>query len=308
MAEARAGAGATSGDKAGGIILPFALVTLIWSSTWIVIRDQLGSVPPSWSVCYRFLLAGIAMAAFARMRGVSLRIGGAGLLFAALLGTAQFVLNFNFVYRAEQYLTSGVVAVIYAMLLIPNSVLAFLAFRQPVTRGFIAGSAIAMAGIVMMLVHEYRAADVAPDKVLLGAAFSIAGLLSASAANVMQGMEIARRLPMIAVLAWAMLIGAAVDAAFAWIVAGPPVIEPRLGYLAGIAYLGIAGSVVTFPLYFRLIQRIGAGRAAYTSVLIPVIAMLISTLLEGYRWTGFAAPGALLAVAGMVIALRAKKA
>ena len=289
-------------------MLPFALVTLIWSSTWIVIRDQLGSVPPSWSVCYRFLLAGIAMAAFARMRGVSLRIGGAGLLFAALLGTAQFVLNFNFVYRAEQYLTSGVVAVIYAMLLIPNSVLAFLAFRQPVTRGFIAGSAIAMAGIVLMLVHEYRAADVAPDKVLLGAAFSIAGLLSASAANVMQGMEIARRLPMIAVLAWAMLIGAAADAAFAWIVAGPPVIEPRLGYLAGIAYLGIAGSVVTFPLYFRLIQRIGAGRAAYTSVLIPVIAMLISTLLEGYRWTGFAAPGALLAVAGMVIALRAKKA
>ena len=168
---AEAGAGATSGDKAGGIILPFALVTLIWSSTWIVIRDQLGSVPPSWSVCYRFLLAGIAMAAFARMRGVSLRIGGAGLLFAALLGTAQFVLNFNFVYRAEQYLTSGVVAVIYAMLLIPNSVLAFLAFRQPVTRGFIAGSAIAMAGIVLMLVHEYRAADVAPDKVLLGAAF-----------------------------------------------------------------------------------------------------------------------------------------
>ncbi len=308
MAEARAGAGATSGEKAGGIILPFGLVTLIWSSTWIVIRDQLGSVPPSWSVCYRFLLAGIAMAAFARMRGVSLRIGGAGLLFAALLGTAQFVLNFNFVYRAEQYLTSGVVAVIYAMLLIPNSVLAFLAFRQPVTRGFIAGSAIAMAGIVMMLVHEYRAADVAPDKVLLGAAFSIAGLLSASAANVMQGMEIARRLPMIAVLAWAMLIGAAADAAFAWIVAGPPVIEPRLGYLAGIAYLGIAGSVVTFPLYFRLIQRIGAGRAAYTSVLIPVIAMLISTLLEGYRWTGFAAPGALLAVAGMVIALRAKRA
>ena len=66
--------------------------------------------------------------------------------------------------------------------------------------------------------------------------------------------------------------------------------------------------MVTFPLYFRLIQHIGAGRAAYTSVLIPVIAMLISTLLEGYRWTGFAAPGALLAVAGMVIALRAKKA
>ena len=295
-------------DTAKTVLIPFALVTLIWSSTWIVIRDQLGSVPPSWSVCYRFLLAGIAMAIFARLRGVSLRIGGAGMLFAGLLGTAQFVLNFNFVYRAEQHLTSGVVAVVYAMLLIPNSLLAFLAFRQPVTRGFIVGSAIATAGIVMMLVHEYRAADVAPDAILLGAAFSILGLLSASAANVMQGTEIARRLPMMAVLAWAMLIGAAIDAVFAWVTAGPPVIEWRLGYLAGIAYLGIAGSVVTFPLYFRLIQTIGAGRAAYTSVLIPVIAMLISTLFEGYRWTGFAAPGALLAVAGMVVALRSKKA
>ncbi len=291
----------------GGIALPFLLVTLIWSSTWIVIRDQIGAVPASWSVCYRFLLAGIAMAAFAKMRGVSLRIGGAGILFAALLGTAQFVLNFNFVYRAEQHLTSGVVAVIYAMLLIPNSVLAYLAFRQPVTRSFLAGSAVAMAGIVMMLVHEYRAADVAPDKVLIGAAFSIVGLLSASAANIMQGMEIARRLPMVAVLAWAMLIGAGVDAVFAWMTVGPPVIEPRIGYLAGIAYLGIAGSVVTFPLYYRLIQRVGAGRAAYTGVMIPVLAMLISTLVEGYRWTGFAAPGAVLAVVGMVIALRAKR-
>jgi len=123
-----------------GVFLPFILVTLIWSSTWIVIRDQLGNVPPSWSVCYRFLLAGSAMAIFARLRGLPLNIGGRGLAFAGLLGTAQFVMNFNFVYRAEHYLTSGVVAVIYAMLLIPNSTLAYLFFRQPVSRAFIAGS------------------------------------------------------------------------------------------------------------------------------------------------------------------------
>ena len=295
-------------ESRGGVVLPFILVTLIWSSTWIVIRDQLGSVPASWSVCYRFALAGVAMMAFARMRGVSLRIGGAGMIFAGLLGTAQFVLNFNFVYRAEEHLTSGVVAVFYAMLLIPNSILAWIVFRQPVSRAFIAGSAVAMTGIAMMLVHEYRAASVDPDKVLLGVGFSVIGLCSASAANVMQGMDIARRLPMVAMLAWAMLIGAGINALFAWVTAGPPVIEPRLTYLLGIGWLALAGSVVTFPLYFRLIQRLGAGRAAYTAVLIPVIAMLISTLVEGYRWTGLAASGALLAIVGMVIALRAKKA
>ena len=297
----------------GGIIIPFILVVLIWSSTWIVIRDQIGSVPASWSVCYRFALAGVAMAAFARWRGVSLAIGRSGLLYAALLGVAQFVLNFNFVYRAEHYLTSGLVAVVYAMLLIPNSILSFLIFRQPVSRTFIGGSVVAVTGIVLMLLHEYHAAlseagAVRPDMVLLGAGFAFAGLISASAANVMQGMEIARRLPMVAVLAWAMLIGAGVDALYAWAKIGPPTFDMRPGYILGVGWLGLAGSVVTFPLYFTLIQRMGAGRAAYTSVLIPVIAMLISTMAEGYRWSALAILGALLAIAGMGIALRSKAA
>ena len=302
------GAGMTGpSDGKGGVILPFLLVTLIWSSTWIVIRDQLGAVPPSWSVCYRFLLAGIGMALLGLVRRVPLRLPREGYIFAALLGLAQFVLNFNFVYRAEHHLTSGVVATVYAMLLIPNSILAWIAFRQPVGRAFLLGSLVAIAGIAMLLLKEYRAAPVSADAVLLGVALSVAGLLSASVANIMQGMEIARRLPMVAVLTWAMLIGSAVDAVYAWITVGPPVMEWRAGYMLGIAWLGIAGSVVTFPLYFRLIQRVGAGRAAYSGVLTPVVAMLISTVAEDYRWTPLALWGAVLAVAGMVVALRSKR-
>lgn len=289
-----------------GVVLPFLLVVLIWGSTWIVIRDQLGTVPPSWSVCYRFALAGVAMALFAWARGVDMRIGARGIAFAALLGTAQFALNFNFVYRAEHHVTSGVVAVIYALLLIPNSILARIFFGQRVTAMFLAGSLVAIAGIGLMLLHEYRAAALAADGILLGAALCGAGLLSVSIANVMQGAQIARRLPMLAVLAWAMLIGAALDAAFAWVTVGPPVVETRGGYLLGIAWLALAGSVVTFPLYFQLIQRIGPGRAAYASVLTPVVAMLISTLVEGYRWSMLSTAGAVLAIVGMIIALRSK--
>ena len=297
-----------SSEARGGVILPFLLVTLIWSSTWIVIRDQLGAVPPSWSVCYRFLLGAAGMALFATIRRVPLRLPPAGIAFAGALGVAQFVLNFNFVYRAEHYLTSGVVATVYALLLIPNSILAWIAFRQPVSRAFILGSLVAIAGIMLLLLREYRAAPVSAEAVLVGIALSIAGLVSASSANVMQGMQIARRLPMAAVLTWGMLIGSAVDAAYAWATVGPPVIEWRAGYLFGIVWLGIAGSVVTFPLYFQLIQRVGPGRAAYSSVLIPVIAMLISTVFEDYRWSTLSVAGAVLAVAGMVIALRAKTA
>ena len=297
-----------SSEAKGGVVLPFLLVTLIWSCTWIVIRDQLGAVPPSWSVCYRFLLGAVGMALFAMIRRVPLRLPPAGIAFAGALGLAQFVLNFNFVYRAEHYLTSGIVATVYALLLIPNSILAWIAFRQPVSRAFILGSLVAIAGIMLLLLREYRAAPVSADAVLVGIALSVAGLLSASSANVMQGMQIARRLPMAAVLTWGMLIGSAVDAAYAWATVGPPVIEWRAGYLFGIAWLGIAGSVITFPLYFQLIQRVGPGRAAYSSVLIPVIAMLISTVFENYRWSTLSAAGAVLAVAGMVIALRAKTA
>jgi drug/metabolite transporter (DMT)-like permease len=248
------------------------------------------------------------MALFALARRVPLRLPLAGIAFAAVLGIAQFVLNFNFVYRAEHYLTSGVVATVYALLLIPNSILGWIAFRQPVSRSFILGSLVAIAGIALLLLREYRAAPVSAEAVLLGIALSAAGLLSASTANVMQGMQIARRLPMAAVLTWAMLIGSMADALYAWATVGPPVMEWRTGYLLGIAWLGIAGSVVTFPLYFQLIQRMGPGRAAYSSVLVPVIAMLISTVAEGYRWSTLSAAGALLAVAGMVIALRAKSA
>jgi drug/metabolite transporter (DMT)-like permease len=78
-------------------------------------------------------------------------------------------------------------------------------------------------------------------------------------------------------------------------------------YWAGTAYLAIAGSVVTFPLYYTLIRELGAGKAAYNGVAVIVIAMLISTVFEGYRWSALAVAGAVLATAGLVIALRARK-
>lgn len=290
-----------------GVLIPFVIVTLIWGSTWLVIRHQISDVPPSWSVCYRFLLAATGMFALAAVRRVPLNLGTAGFAFAACLALAQFVANFNFVYRAEQHLTSGIVAVLYALLLIPNSLLAWIVFRQPVTRGFLIGSAIAVAGVALLFLREYRTAAVDPGAVLAGLLLSLGGLMSASAANIMQGTRIAHRLPMVAVLAWAMLIGGAMDGALAWAIEGPPVFDASPAYLFGVAYLGIAGSVITFPLYFRLIQRIGAGRAAYNGVLVPVIAMLLSTLFEGYAWSGLAAAGAALSLVGTLVAMGSRR-
>ncbi len=289
------------------ILIPLGIVTLIWGSTWLVIRDQIGVVPVSWSVSYRFLVAGLTMAAFALLKGERLRMDGRGWRFAAILALAQFVCNFNFVYRAEAYVTSGLVAVVFALLVVPNAIFGRIFLRQKVGRQFIVGSTVAMAGVALLFVNEARVDPHGSTSALIGIGFTLCAVLSASTANVMQGTESARRYPMATMLAVAMLIGAAMDAAYAWGTAGPPVVEMRLGYIAGILYLGVFASAIAFTLYFSVIRVIGPAKAAYSGVLTPVIAMLLSTVFEGYRWSTLAAAGAVLAGIGLVIALRARR-
>lgn len=289
------------------VLIPFAIVTLIWGSTWYVIKDQLAVVPPSWSVTYRFAVAGVAMLIWAAMRKERLTLDARGMMFAGVLGVTQFVLNYNFVYISEQYITSGVVAIVYALLLVPNAILARIFLGQRMGRQLMLGSAIAIAGVGLLFVHEARLDGIAAGKVVLGIGIAFAGLLFASIANVMQGTRTAKAYPMAAMLGWAMLIGAALDGLWSLATAGPPVIETRWGYWAGILYLGVFGSAIAFHLYFRLIQSIGPTKAAYTGVAIPVIAMVLSTLFEGYRWSWTAAAGSALALAGLVVALRARR-
>ncbi len=287
------------------VLIPFLLVTLIWSSTWIVIKDQIGTVPAPWSVTYRFLIAAAAMFAIASATGARLAIGREGHVLAAVLGTAQFGFNFNFVYAAEHYVTSGLVAVVFALLMVPNALFSRLFFAQPISRRFLAGSAVALAGVALLFVQEARASSTSPAATLAGIGLTLLGVLCASAANVMQLSEGVKARPLAALLAWAMLYGAVLDAVLALVLHGPPVAEARIGYWAGLLYLGLIGSALTFPLYFDVIRRIGPGKAAYSAVLIPILAMAISTFAEGYRWSALAAAGGVLAILGLVIALRA---
>ncbi|MFM5892962.1 MAG: EamA family transporter, partial [Novosphingobium sp.] len=123
----------------------------------------------------------------------------------------------------------------------------------------------------------------------------------------LQGTEAARRQPMVTMLAWGLVFGALGDAAYAWALHGPPLLDPRPQYLWGIAYLALVGTVATFPIYTALIRDWGPGKAAYNGVAVPVVAMGLSTLFEGYRWTGLAVGGALLAMTGLLIALGGRK-
>jgi drug/metabolite transporter (DMT)-like permease len=289
------------------VLVPFAIITLIWGSTWLVIRDQLGVVPPSWSVTYRFLTASVAMFAYALVTGTPLRVARRDWPLVLLVGFAQFVLNFNLVYRAEQYVTSGLVAVVFALLLVPNAVLARIFLKQGLSRPFAIGSLVALVGIGLLFAHELKLDGSDNRAVFRGIGLTLLAVLSASTANVVLASERARSLPVATMVAWSMAVGTLADGAIAWVTTGPPAFDARPGYIIGVLYLGVAASALAFLLYYRIIREIGPARAAYSSVLIPILAMGFSTAFEGYRWSVTAALGGALTLAGLIVALSARR-
>lgn len=299
---------ATQAPSQARAVAAFVLVTLIWGSTWLVIKDQISStVPASWAVTWRFVVAAAGMFVLALARRERLVLPRRAMAVALVMGLFQFFANFQFVYQAEHFITSGLVAVLFALLMVPNALLARVFVKAEVSGRFIAGSAVALVGIALLLLHEYRAAPAGGAAVLTGIVLTCGAILSASIANVMQATERARRQSVVVLIGWAMVFGTIADGVFAWVVAGPPVFDASPRQLAGLAYLAIVGSVVTFPLYFALIRDWGPGKAAYNSVAVPVVAMALSTFFEGYQWTLLASGGAVLAMIGLLIALSGRK-
>ena len=288
------------------VLIPFMLTGTIWGSTWFVITGQIAGVPAAWGVFFRFMLATPALFALAAVMGNRLRLNRAEQMLALGVGIAQFSGNFLFVYNAEQHITSGIVAVMFALLMVPNAIFARVFIGERVQGGFIGGSLVAIAGVALLLVHEWNAAPLGGD-VALGIVLAIGGMLAASLANVVQANPTGRGVPMVSLLAWAMLYGTGFDLVYALATEGAPAIPDAWQFWAGTAYLAIIGSVVTFPLHYNLVREIGAGRTAYNAIVTVCVAMLLSTLFEDFRWDLLSASGMALALIGMGLALRARR-
>lgn len=291
------------GSTFRSVTLPFIVFTLIWGSTWTVIRGQLGTVAPQWSVAYRFIIAAAAMATVAVVKGESLNLGRRAVAVAAFLGFMQFCVNFNAVYLAERHITSGVVATVFALLLIPATLMAWALLGQRPSARFVWSSLVAVAGIALLFVHELHEHTASAGQVVAGIGITLVGMIGAATANVVQARPEIRRYPLFALLAWSMAAGAIIDALIALAMTGAPTFDPSFSYWGGVLYLALFGSVLTFSLYYPVVRRIGPAKAAYSSAIVPIIAMGFSTWLEHYRWTALAITGALLAVGGMAAAL-----
>jgi len=300
---------ATGAPPAVSSLVLFLVPSVIWGTTWLAIKFQLGTVAPEVSVVWRFALAAVLMVGWCLVRGVPLRFGLRTHLAFVLLGLLLFGANYVLVYRSELHLTSGLVAVLFAFMVFWNLLGARVLFGTPAPRAVLAGAVLGVAGVALLFWPEVAALRAGTTSgQAAGIALAVASTLLASAGNLFSQRLLGRGIPVVPATALGMGWSAVAVAAWCAATGIPFTFDPRPGYVLSLVYLAVLGSVVAFVSYLTLVRRIGAGRSGYTAALIPAIAMAVSTVFEGYRWTPGALAGMVLVLTGTVLVLRAKQA
>lgn len=280
--------------------------SFIWGTTWLTIKFQLGTVAPEVSVAYRFGLASVLLFGWCALRGIGLKFDLRTHASLALLGLLQYGVNYVLVYLGERHLTSGLVAVVFVLLVVWNIIGARLFFRDLTPAAVVVGAAFGMVGVALVFwpeVAQLRGAQGSG----VGIVLAVLSTFVASAGNLWSQRVYGRGVSLLSSTAWAMLYASLAVAAYCAARGIPFAFEATFPYVASLAYLALFGSVFAFLGYLTLIQRVGAGPAGYTAAMTPVLAMITSTLFEGYRWTPLAATGMALVVAGNVMVLRGKR-
>ena len=288
------------------VLLLYATVVLIWGSTWAAIPFQLGTVAEEVSVAYRFGLAALALYAYAHVSRRPLRLPATAYPLVFLQGALLFCINYFFVYYGTAHLTSGIVAVLFSSILILNAIFERLFFSRVIDARFWLAAAIGISGIVLIFSTEITAFSVS-DQSVQGGLLVLCGTLIASLGNMAAVANTKRGLPVVAVNAHAMAFAAVLALLIALAFGKRLDFLPQAGYVLSLLYLAIFGSAVAFGCYLALLKQIGAARASYSSVLFPVVALLISTAIEDYRWTMPAVIGMLLTLAGNWLILSQRK-
>lgn len=287
-------------------LILFLLPSFIWGTTWLAIKFQLGVVEPEVSVAWRFALASALLLGWCRLRGIPLRFGVRDHGRLALLGLLLFGLNYVLVYRSEQHLTSGLVSVLFAFLVFWNLLGARVFFGTPAPRAVVLGAALGVAGVALMFWPEVRGLRDGSGEGT-GVVLAVAATMVASGGNLYSQRLFATGIGVVPGTAVAMGYSSLSVMTYCAVTRVPFAFDPRPGYVLSLGYLALFGSAVAFVSFLTLLERIGAGRSGYTAAVIPVVAMLASTLFEGYRWTGGALGGMALVLVGTVLVLRAKE-
>ncbi len=281
----------------------FAVCVLIWGSTWLVITFQLGTVAPELSVAYRFLIAAAALFAFCRWRGHSLSFPRSGHLDLLIFGAGMFCISYIFVYHAELYIISGMVAVAYSASPMINMWASRLFFGTPVTARVTIAASLGIAGIVCVFWNEFSRLS-ASRNLELGVLFTVLSVLASSAGSMVAMRTQKRGFATWPSMAWGMLYGGLLAFIYAMVIGRPIEMVWTLPYLASLGYLAIFGSIITFGCYLTLLKRIGAARSSYVGVMVPVVALVVSFFFEKFQWGLMTTVGVALSIGGNILMLR----
>lgn len=280
----------------------YLAAVLIWGSTWLIITFQLGQVPPEVSVAYRFALAGLILLGWAWARKLTLRFSFRDHLWMGLQGALLFGLNYVCVYLAEGRISSGLVALIFSLIVFLNIAGTRLFFRTPIKSVTVVGAALGVTGVTLIFLPELQRPS--GEHTVAGVVFALVAVVSASCGNLVSARNQRRGLPVVQLNTFGMLYGALFVAVYALILGREFNFEFTARYIVSLGYLALFGSVLAFGAYLTLVGRIGADRAGYTGAAIPIVALLLSVCFENLRLHLPEIVGIALCLGGNVLVLR----
>lgn len=286
--------------------LLYGLTVAIWGTSWYVMRLQTGVVSEAVVTAYRFLLAAAILIAFCLATRRRLSFGWRDHLFMAIQGAGLFSLNYILFYMAAQDMPSGLMAVCFSTVLLMNIGNGALFFRTPVEPRVLLGALLGLAGLALVFWPEVATFGL-HGKPVIGLALSLVATYFASLGNMVTVRHKHAGVPLVESNAMGMAYGAICSLIVTAVMQAPFIYDPRPVFSIALVYLAVVASIVGFGCYLTLIRRIGADRAAYTTVLFPIVALGVSTWLEDYRWTRLAVLGVALVLLGNVIVLMRRK-
>ncbi|GAA4356859.1 DMT family transporter [Kangiella marina] len=280
----------------------YTLCVLIWGSTWFAIEYQLDGVAHEYSTFYRFALAAFLLWVYCLIKKLPLRFNRLQHLWLILLGICMFSLNYVLLYNAQEYLSSAMASVIFSSVLIVNIINSRIFFKTPITPRLAIGSALGLIGMVFIFWDELTDFSL-ENTAVLGLTLAILGVLAASIGNLVSVQTQKYDLPVIQMNTYGMAYGALFSLAVGLVQGKDMTYNWSASYNISLVYLALFGSVFAFGCYLTLLRRIGVHKASYAVVLFPAVALIISTLFEGFQWTWTVAVGILLIAIGNVFVI-----
>ena len=283
--------------------LLYITTILIWGSSWLAIKLQLGYVDPMVSVAYRFLLASAVSWIYCRYSGRLMRFGLRDHLLMFLQGTSLFSLNYLLFYISELTLTSGLAAVIFSTLVVMNMLNGIILLKNRFELRMGVGACLGLAGIVLVFWPEITDFEMG-DKNLTAAAIAVLATFFASLGNIASALNQHNGIPVIEANTYGMTYGALLMLALSFASGKQFTFEMTATYIGSLLFLSVFASILAFLSYLTLVGRVGVERAAYATLLFPLVALGISTVFEGYHWSAYAGTGVALILTGNLLILR----